>query len=156
MPTVGIEEGYEEGTADSTIRGVPIMWEDSGDVLRPVSDAKPLSVQQAALSDTVDSVRAIKQGSFTDRSGTTSGTINTSTQVAAANSSRRYFLFQNVSDTDMWINFGTAATTDQPSIKVPTGAVWGNPFVLEAGFVSTEAVNVICSAASKKYTCKEA
>ena len=84
------------------------------------------------------------------RRGTTSSTANTSSTAPAPNNalniSRKYLLFQNISDTDMYINFGAAATTDD--LLVPKN---GGGIVFESGFVPTDSVNVICSAASKKY-----
>jgi hypothetical protein len=70
--------------------------------------------------------------------------------VAAANAARSYLFFQNVSDTDMWINFGTAAVKDQPSIKVAAGQAYS------PAFVHTGALNVICGSGTKSWTCKEA
>ncbi|MDO8614615.1 MAG: hypothetical protein Q7T33_02625 [Dehalococcoidia bacterium] len=90
-------------------------------------------------------------GSQTDRSSTIT-TGGTSQQVMAANSSRKYLFFQNVSDTDMWINFGTAAVATQPSIYVKT--LTG--YVLEGSFVDTQALNVLCATTGKAYTAKEA
>lgn len=87
--------------------------------------------------------------SFVDRSGT-AGTSDAT--VAAANPTRKYLLFQNVSNVDLWIDFGTAAALDSPSIKVPPDAA----ITWESNFVPTEALHVISGTASKKYTCKEA
>jgi hypothetical protein len=39
---------YTEGDVDATITGTAIVWEDTGDVLRPVSAAKPLPMEQIA------------------------------------------------------------------------------------------------------------
>ena len=63
-------------------------------------------------------LRAISgvQGRLTDRSGTSTGA---SQNIAAGNTSRQYFIVQNVSDTDMWIDFDTAAIADSPSLKLP-------------------------------------
>lgn len=90
-------------------------------------------------------------GSFTNRSGTIA-LGGTRQQVMAANSSRKYLFFQNVSDTDMWINFGVNAVADQPSIYIAPGA----DYVLESSFVSTQAVDVMCATTGKSYTAKEA
>ena len=46
----------------------------------------------------------------------------------------------------MYVNFGAAATTDDLLISKNGGGI-----VFESGFVPTDSVNVICSAASKKY-----
>jgi glutamate 5-kinase len=92
------------------------------------------------------------QGSLTSRSGTiTSG--GTSQQLAAANTSRKYLLVQNVSTGDLWISFGaTAATTSQPSIKLQTNG----SLVMEDNFVTTQAINIIGSTTGQPYTAYEA
>lgn len=41
---------YTEGDIDSTITGIPLLWEDASDTLRVPSSTKPLPVQQAALT----------------------------------------------------------------------------------------------------------
>ena len=91
-------------------------------------------------------------GALTDNSGTTSATANTSTQIMGVNYARKYLLIQNTSGNTMWINFTSAATTTQPSIEL----LAGGSLVQESSFVSTEAVNVICSVASQTYTAKQA
>lgn len=92
-------------------------------------------------------------GTLTDNSGTTSATPSTSTTIMASNASRKYLLIQNVSTTNtIWVNFTTSATTTQPSYEL----LPGGSLVQEAGFVSTEAVTVICTAASSPYTAKQA
>jgi hypothetical protein len=91
------------------------------------------------------------KGTLTDQSGTTSGIPNTSTQIMAANATRKYLLIQNVSNVNMWINFTSAATTNQPSILLSAGS----SFIMEDSFVSTEAINVISSSASRSFTAKE-
>jgi hypothetical protein len=96
---------------------------------------------------------AIPGGSLIDGSGDIA-TLNVSEEVFAENGSRQYLLIQNVSDTTMWVNFGTAAVADQPSIMLVSGAALefgaGN-----TGVVPTATVNIICSASGKAYTAKE-
>lgn len=94
-----------------------------------------------------------RNGTLTDGSGTTSGTPSTSTQIFAANSSRRYLLIENVSTTaTIWINFTSAATAANGSYTLlPGGSI-----VQETGFVSTEVVNVLSTVASVPFTAKQA
>ena len=107
----------------------------------PVEPTNPLPVAIYPASAAAD---------FTDRSGTiTAG--GTSQQVAAANTSRRYLVFQNHSDTDMWLNFGTAAVATQPSVKIIANGGYYEPLVAPLG-----TVNVLCATTGKAYTCKEA
>lgn len=90
-------------------------------------------------------------GALTDRSGaiTTGGTAQ---QVAASNATRKYFFFQNNSDTDMWINFGVTAVATQPSIKIAAGGNYENP----SHFCQNALVSVICATTGKTFTSKEA
>lgn len=92
------------------------------------------------------------QTTFTDGSGNTSGTPSTSTQVFNSNANRKMFLFQNISDTDMWLNFGSAATAGAGSFKVEPGS----GFSLDGNMVTTQAINVLCASATKAFTAKEA
>lgn len=103
-----------------------------------------------AGGDPIQVESAPSQGSLTDRSGSIA-VLDVSQQVMAANTDRKYLFFYNVSAVTMWINFGVAAVKDQPSIEVPSGS----SYVQEAGFVSTQALNVICGTATSKYVSKE-
>lgn len=110
-----------------------------------------LPIQTVMGLQTPSSVASVSQVTLTDRSGTTT-TANVSQQVAAANSTRTYFLFVNNSGSPMWINFGTAATLSQPSILVAQN---GGSFVMEGPTISSEAIFVICNASGKSFTAKE-
>ena len=88
--------------------------------------------------------------SYTDRSGDT-GTASTSSEIAPENSSRKVLLFQNISDSTIYINFGAVATIDSDSIKIESGSMLS---MTDSGAPSGS-VNVICSSASKKFVCKE-
>lgn len=92
-------------------------------------------------------------GALTDRSGDIA-VAATSEEVAAANAARIYLLVQNVSESeDMWVDFGTAAVPDQPSVLLPPG---GGAIVFENAFVPTGTVNIFCAASGEPYTAKEA
>lgn len=89
-------------------------------------------------------------GAVTDRSGTI--TLGGTAQVImAANTARRYLFIQNVSDTTMWCNFTTTAVANQPSMQLIPGA----SFVMEASFISTEAISCIGATTAKAFTAKE-
>lgn len=91
-------------------------------------------------------------GTLTDRSGTTSGTANTSTVLTASNSARVYLLVQNPNTVGyLYINFTSAAGSTGNSITLAPGG----SYVLEANFVTTEAVNIAGSLASMSYVAKE-
>ncbi len=89
-------------------------------------------------------------GTLIDRSGTlTAG--GTAQLLAAANPTRVYLFIQNVSSANLWINFTSAAVQSQPSILLlPYGS-----FVMEANFVSTEAVYIVGATTSQAWVAKE-
>lgn len=79
---------------------------------------------------------------------------NVSQQILAndTSNSRRYIFFQNLSDTDMYINFSDPATVGA------FGNIWvapaGGSISFEAGFCPVDALSVICSVAGKYFTLK--
>lgn len=96
--------------------------------------------------------RKTSRGRLSDRSGTIT-TANTSQQLAAVNASRTYLLIQNQSATDLYFNFGIPAVVGRPSIKLAAGST----FTMEsAGFVPTEAVNIIGATVGQVFVAKEA
>jgi hypothetical protein len=100
----------------------------------------------------------VSQGALTDRSGTiaSGGTANT---AIAANSARRYFLLQNLSNTVLWVNFGVTAVQDQPSIALKAcgtaGDGTGGAIVFEGSFVPTGSISIIGPTTGSKFSCKE-
>lgn len=89
-------------------------------------------------------------GSLTNRSGSiTAG--GTSQQLAAANGSRKYLFIQNISTDTLWFDFGVTAVQDQPSLKLLPEA----SFAMEAGFISTQVVNIIGPTTGAKFVAKE-
>lgn len=97
-------------------------------------------------------VFAPEDGTPADGSGSTA-VAATSEEVFAANAGRVYLLVQNVSDTNMWVDFGAAAVVGQPSVLL---AANGGSIVFDGSFVPTSTVNVVCSASGKAYVAKEA
>lgn len=79
-------------------------------------------------------------------------TPDTSQAVIPANANRRYLLFQNVSDTDMWINFGNPAVQSFGSVLLRTP---GGSYAAEGDHVPKEVITVICAAAGRGFTAKE-
>jgi len=82
-----------------------------------------------------------------------SGTIDeggTAQDVYAANDAPKvYLLFQNVSDTDMTIEFDTAAVADT-GILIAAGTAWEPP----AGYIFSGKLSVLCATTGKKFVCK--
>lgn len=74
---------------------------------------------------------------LTDRSVSgLSGT--TSVQVAPANMQRRYLLISTTTSSDVWLNFGSAATKGIPSIRIQ-----GNTNFIMDTYVSPQSVWLI-------------
>src|SRR5688572_2418584 len=109
-------------------------------------------------SSTPFPVTMISAGTVTNRSGTiTSG--GTSQQLAAANTARKYLYILNISDTIFWINFGTAAVADSPSIPLKAatsdGAADGGSITFDSSFVPSAAIHIIGATTGKKFVAKE-
>lgn len=95
-------------------------------------------------------LKGVCQDSPTDGSTTiTAG--GTSQVVFAANSNRRYFEFQNISDTDMYINFGAAAVADSNSFKIAAGGGYVNA----SNYCPKGSITVICATTGKKFVSKQ-
>lgn len=89
---------------------------------------------------------------LTDRSGTiTSG--GTAQTLAAQNFGRIYLLIQNVSAGDLWVNFGTTAVANQPSIKLVSGA--SLEYGASSGAVPMQSVSIIGATTAQAFTAKE-
>lgn len=102
------------------------------------------------MIDNPVSAVSVTQVSVVDKSGTITA-ANTSQVVAAANPSRTYFLFQNVSDKVMWVNFSAAATAGQPSMQInPGGSI-----TLSGPTIVSDAINVLSPNVGKAFTAKE-
>lgn len=108
---------------------------------KPVDDGNPLPVTLAAapggVTPTNPATNAITAG-------------GTAQELFAANAERRSFIFQNISDTAMWLNFGATAAADAPSIYIAAGAYF-EPFI-----APTTSISVFCATTGKKFTAKEA
>ena len=90
-------------------------------------------------------------GIVLDHSATTSGAASAGAHVVMiANQSRAYFIFQNVSDTAMDINFGENALSTNGINVPPAGSV-----VFNSAWVPSQEVRVRCSASGKQYIAKQ-
>lgn len=111
------------------------------------------TVQEVMISQADDSIQSCPyRSTLTDKSGICSGTPGTSTQAAAANTSRKYFFIQNPhASAVLYVNFGASAGSSGSSYKLAAG----DSLVFEDGFVPTDAVNVASDTASVAYAAKE-
>jgi hypothetical protein len=84
---------------------------------------------------------------FTIKPTVTAGTITSggTSQVVDAARSRSYIELQNTSDTDMYLNFGGAATTGH--LKIVSGASWYN----SPAHCPVNSINVLCATTGKTY-----
>ena len=85
-----------------------------------------------------------------DHSGslTTGGTA----QIAMNNNSKRSkWVFQNVSSDTLWLNFGTTAVQDQPSIKILSNGDYAE----ESGSITPQYISIIGPTTGDKFTLKE-
>lgn len=91
-----------------------------------------------------------QNGGMIDHSGEIDD-ASTSQEILPHNAKRSYFVFQNVSNVDMWISFGQAATNGSGSLLIPSGQGW----VMEGNAVSWDTLTVWCASDSKEFTCFE-
>lgn len=91
-----------------------------------------------------------QSGNITTRSSTIT-TGGTSQQVAASNTSRKYFAIQNISDTDMYLGVGYTPTTTTGILLSKSGG----GFVFESNFIPTQAINILCATTGKAFVAWE-
>lgn len=143
-------DGPEIHTTIIWIREVP--YTIIGSYSQEQNDSDKADFEANFKNSKTNSRIALSSGiTFVDRSGTTSVTPGTSTQIMPENLNRKYLFIQNIDDAVIWINFTSTATAGQSSIELLPGAA----FVLEGSSISTEAVNVVSQSASIPYTAKE-
>ena len=91
-------------------------------------------------------------GNVIDHSDETNTTFSVggAQSVMPANPSRTYLVFQNISDTEMFLNFGAVAFANK-SIKVsPSGSVTFN-----SAWIPSQEVFLRCSSDGKYFVAKE-
>jgi hypothetical protein len=90
-------------------------------------------------------------GNVLDHSSASSGAAPSGAHIVMlANESRTYFVFQNISDTVMSINFGANAGAADSIVVQPGGSVTFN-----SAWVPSQEVRLRCSSASKSYVAKQ-
>jgi hypothetical protein len=140
-----------QGTA-ANLKGQAQILNSAGSVVSPaeVGTAGSPSIDvlsvQGISGGTPVPIRP-RNGAATVTNGSTSSTANTNSTALSSSTSRQYLLMQNISDTDMYISFGTTASTSNSLLLAKNGS----GIVFESGFVPTDAVNVICSGTSKPF-----
>jgi len=86
---------------------------------------------------------------YTDASSTitTGGTAQT---ILVANSARTGISFQNISDTDMYLNTTGTATAGAGSYLIKAGGA----YVTDYGAKDSQAISLLCATTGKAFTCK--
>jgi len=135
-PTSANLYGGSDGT---NLRAVSV--DSSGRVNTNINGTVPVSGSVTALSST---------GTITTRSSTIT-TGGTSQQVAASNSSRKYFVIQNISDTAMYLGVGYTPTTTTGLLLSANGG----GMIFETSFIPTQAINVLCATTGKAFVAWE-
>jgi hypothetical protein len=142
--TVTANGGTEIGTTGNPSGIIALGVDDVG-------SANPLTLDgngNLAISGTVTANSA--SGTVTNRSSTIS-TGGTSQQVAASNSNRKYFLIQNISDTDMYVGVGYTPTTTTGILLAKNGG--GVSF--ESNYIPTSQINILCATTGKAFAALE-
>ena len=106
----------------------------------PFGDTMPISGTVTVASD---------KGSVSEASTQSITTGGTHQQVFASNSSRKYLLIQNISDTDMYLGLGF-----NPSNTTPAGlllAKSGGGIVFESSYIPTSEVRIVCATTGKRF-----
>jgi hypothetical protein len=86
---------------------------------------------------------------------TSTGGLRTATATSAANPARRKFKLQNQKNEELFVKFGTGATTSDYHIVLPahnTGSKHSDPLILD-GYVG--AISVAATAGNPSYTFAE-
>ena len=121
------------------------------DLANGVTINQPVAVTDNNGSLTVDGTVTVAsdKGSVSEASTQSITTGGTHQQVFAANSSRKYLLIQNISDTDMYLGLGF-----NPSNTTPAGlllAKSGGGIVFESSYIPTSEVRIVCATTGKRF-----
>jgi hypothetical protein len=147
----GLGKGVELAGIDSGGGQVPI-WEGGGIPVYPRDNTDANAPFPVAGTVTADSNRGtLSQPSAPATLSIT--TAATSQQVFASNASRKYLVVQNLSDTVMYLGVGFT-----PNSSTPQGLLLsanGGGIVFESNFIPTEAVNIVCATAGKRFQALE-
>lgn len=137
-------------------------------ILMPYN-APGLTDPEIVLQAITNAVRDLEDRLSTIENGVSAGTLNVmpikmtdhsgsiaaggaAQQVMPANSTRKFLFIQNISSGLLWINFGTTAVQDEPSIKLMPDS---DAFKLDYGTIDTELVSIIGSTTGQKFVAKE-
>jgi hypothetical protein len=149
--TVTANTGLSQPLTDTQLRATAVPV--SGTVTANTGLSQPLTDTQlrATAVPVSGSVTALSStGTITTRSSTIT-TGGTSQQVAASNTSRKYFVIQNISDTAMYLGVGYTPTTTTGLLLSANGG----GMIFETSFIPTQAINVLCATTGKAFVAWE-
>jgi hypothetical protein len=137
------------GTATVSVSNTPAVTV-SGTPNVSVTNTPAVTLASTTLSGTSNNVLiSPSTNTLVDHSGsiTTGGTA----QTLSAAKSRKYFFFQNLSVSNMYLNFTSAASASTGSILI----VPGGSYVQEGSFVSSELISVFGATTGQQFTAKD-
>lgn len=105
-----------------------------------VNDTQGSSLPSATVA-LAGNARTVTNNSNTITTG------GTSQQIVAANSSRKYLLVQNISDTNMYLGVGYTPTTTTGILLASNGG----GIIFESSFIPNSAINILCATAGKAF-----
>jgi len=137
--------GYVRQDSTATIA------KESGGHLAAV-DTSAAAISTHQTDGTAKSIVVSQVSTLTDRSGsiTTGGTAQ---QLAASNSTRKYYIIQNTSTADLWYSFTSTAVVGggSGSYRLPAGAT----VISDAQWVSSQAISIIGASTGQTWTAGE-
>lgn len=145
-----VKLNFNEVTIPSTNSDEALM-EAIADLLNTgANNVTVTNVVSTTVSNIVTTTLIPQRGGLTDGSGLIS-VASVSQEVFTPNLSRNYLSFQNISETNMYINFGDSATLDDDSYLVRPGLTHN----FDSNFIPDTSVNVICVSNNKKFVAKQ-
>jgi len=125
-----------------------LIYDEATNAVRVAVNAAISGVQEVLISQSDDSIQSCPFRGTISESATTAAST-TSATFLAANADRKYLLVQNLDlAINIFLRFGTAATTTAPSIKLEPGDSYEFP----EGFISTQTVNIIAASGTPAVT----
>ena len=141
--------GFAKNAVDRASRAILVKFPAGaagGSVALVDASGTPYSATNPVPVDTEGAASA----AYTDGSGTIAAG-GVSQQIFAAAATRVYLFILNLSDTDMWINFGTAAVATQPSIRLAPNGGYFEPSV-----APNQSIHIFCATTGKAFVAKSA
>lgn len=139
------------GTATVSVSNTPaVTISGTPSVTATITNTPAVTLASTTLSGTTNNVLiSPSTNTLVDHSGTitTGGTA----QTLSAAKSRKYFFFQNLSVSNMYLNFTSAASASTGSILI----VPGGSYVQEGSFVSSELISVFGATTGQQFTSKD-